>query len=132
MFEFSKTVLSKAGGTISNSVYLNHMNHQTVVVHRNLQICSFLLGLYSLGLNNCVQSNWFSRTYSSTVTWLNGQAAEIGYAAICILIECWEGRLTPSECAILADRVSRGRDNMTVKAAAELALSGSNVESYFI
>jgi hypothetical protein len=137
MFEFSKTVLSKAGGTISTSVYLNHqhLNHggqQAGVAgpHRNLHLCSFLISLYALGLYNCVQPTWLMRTYSSTVTWVNSQAADIGYAAICILIECWHGRLTPSECVTLADRVSRGRDNMTVKAAAELALSGLGFANY--
>ena len=126
MFEFSKSVLSKAGGTITTSVFLNHPSHQGGAggPHRNLHICSFLISLYALGLHNCVQPTWLMRTYSSHVTWVNSQAVDIGYAAICILIECWQERLTPSECVSLADRVSRGRDNMTVKAAAELALAG--------
>jgi hypothetical protein len=120
MFDFSKTLLSKAGGPISTSIFLNQNNTGP---HRNLHMCAFLIALYALGLHNCVQSNWLSRTYSSHVSWINGQAAEIGYPAICILIECWQDHLTPSECALLADRVSRGRDTMAVKAAAELALS---------
>jgi hypothetical protein len=124
MFEFSKTVLSKGGGSISTSVFLNNQNHQQGgVPHRNLHICSFLISLYALGLHNCVQPSWLSRTYSSHVTWVNSQAVDIGFPAICILIECWHGLLTPSECVSLADRVSRGRDNMAVKAAAELAFS---------
>ena len=124
MFEFSKTVLSKAGGSISTSVFLNNQNHQQGGgPHRNLHICSFLISLYALGLHNCVQPSWLSRTYSSHVTWVNSQAVDIGFPAICILIECWHGLLTPSECVSLADRVSRGRDNMAVKAAAELAFS---------
>lgn len=48
---------------------------------------------------------------------------EIGSAAIHILIDTWEGHLTPTEVATLADRASRGRDHNIVKAAAELALS---------
>ena len=48
---------------------------------------------------------------------------EIGSAAVNILIDTWEGHLTPPEVASLADRVSRGRDSNMVKAAAELALS---------
>ena len=124
MFEFSKQVLSKAGGSISTSVFLNQPTNQPGGgPHRNLHICSFLISLYALGLHNCVQPTWLTRTYSSHVTWINSQAADLGYAAICILIECWQGRLTPSECVALADRVSRVRDNMAVKAAAELALS---------
>ncbi|RNA04312.1 zinc finger SWIM domain-containing 8 [Brachionus plicatilis] len=124
MYEFSKTVLAKAGGSVSTSVFLNHSNHQAGnQVHRNLHICSFLVSLYALGLHNCVQPSWLSRTYSSQVTWVNSQAVEIGFPAICILIECWQAHLTPSECVCLADRVSRVRDQMAVKAAAELALS---------
>lgn len=124
MYEFSKTVLTKAGGSMSTSVFLNHSSHQAGnQVHRNLHICSFLISLYALGLHNCVQPSWLSRTYSSQVTWVNSQAVEIGFPAICILIECWQAHLTPSECVCLADRVSRVRDQMAVKAAAELALS---------
>lgn len=48
---------------------------------------------------------------------------EIGSAAINILIDTWEGHLTPPEVASLADRASRGRDPNMVRAAAELALS---------
>jgi hypothetical protein len=48
---------------------------------------------------------------------------EIGSASINILIETWEGHLTPPEVASLADRASRGRDHNMVRAAAELALS---------
>ena len=48
---------------------------------------------------------------------------EIGSAAVNILIDTWEGHLTPPEVASLADRASRGRDSNMVKAAAELALS---------
>ena len=48
---------------------------------------------------------------------------EIGSAAINILIDTWEGHLTPQEVASLADRASRGRDPNMVRAASELALS---------
>lgn len=54
---------------------------------------------------------------------LAGQATDIGSAAIRILIDTWEGHLTPPEAACLADRASRGRDPNLVKVAAELALS---------
>ncbi|CAH2321866.1 zinc finger SWIM domain-containing 8 isoform X1 [Pelobates cultripes] len=52
-----------------------------------------------------------------------GQAMEIGSAALNILVECWDGHLTPPEVASLADRASRARDSNMVRAAAELALS---------
>lgn len=63
-----------------------------------------------------------------TVVWessllLLGQAMEIGSAALNILVECWDGHLTPPEVASLADRASRARDSNMVRAAAELALS---------
>ena len=48
---------------------------------------------------------------------------EIGSAAINILIDTWEGHLTPPEVASLADRASRGCDPNMVRAAAKLALS---------
>lgn len=48
---------------------------------------------------------------------------EIGSAAINLLVETWEGHLTPTEAASLADRASRGRDPNMVRAAAQLALS---------
>lgn len=48
---------------------------------------------------------------------------EIGSAALNILVECWDGHLTPPEVASLADRASRARDSNMVRAAAELALS---------
>jgi hypothetical protein len=52
-----------------------------------------------------------------------GQAMEIGSAAVRIIIDTWEGHLTPPEVAGLADRASRGRDPTMVRVAAELALS---------
>lgn len=100
-----------------------HQQHPNNQTHRNLHIASFLISIYALGLHNQVQPQWPSRTYSSHVTWVNSQAVDIGFPAICVLIECWPGLLTPSECVSLADRVSRGRDTMAVKAGAELALS---------
>ncbi len=48
---------------------------------------------------------------------------EIGSAAVTLLVDTWEGHLTPAEAASLADRASRGRDPNMVQAAAELALS---------
>ena len=124
MFEFSKTVLCKAGGSASTSLFSNNQMHQGGGIHRNLRICSILIALYALGLHNYLNSSWVNRTYIGSIgTFVGDQTAEIGFPAICILIECWQSHFTPSECAKLADRVSRGRDSMAVKAAAELALS---------
>lgn len=124
MFELAKTVLNKAGGTSSTSLFTQpstSQNHHGP--HRALHMCAFQLGLYALGLHNCVSPNWLSRTYSSHVSWITGQAMEIGAAAISFLIDTWEGHLTPPEAASIADRASRGCDLNIVRAAAELALS---------
>ncbi|XP_017776997.1 PREDICTED: zinc finger SWIM domain-containing protein 8 [Nicrophorus vespilloides] len=124
MFELAKTVLIKAGGTSSTSLFTQpstSQNHHGP--HRALHMCAFQLGLYALGLHNCVSPNWLSRTYSSHVSWITGQAMEIGAAAIAFLIETWENHLTPPEVANIADRASRGCDVNMVRAAAELALS---------
>ncbi|RWS16893.1 zinc finger SWIM domain-containing protein 8-like protein, partial [Dinothrombium tinctorium] len=125
MFELAKTVLTKAGGNSSSGVLFTQpsssQNHR--LPHRALHMCAFQIGLYALGLHNAVTPNWLSRTYSSHVSWITGQAAEIGAPAIIFLIDTWEGHLTPPEVASLADRASRGRDRSTVKAAARLALS---------
>uniref|UniRef100_A0A668AWR2 Zinc finger, SWIM-type containing 8 n=1 Tax=Myripristis murdjan TaxID=586833 RepID=A0A668AWR2_9TELE len=123
-FELAKTVLIKAGGNSSTSIFTQpsaSSGHQGP--HRNLHLCAFEIGLYALGLHNFVSPNWLSRTYSSHVSWITGQAMEIGSAALNILVECWDGHLTPPEVASLADRASRARDPNMVRAAAELALS---------
>ncbi|XP_037126735.1 zinc finger SWIM domain-containing protein 8 isoform X1 [Syngnathus acus] len=123
-FELAKTVLIKAGGNSSTSIFTQPSVsgvHQGP--HRNLHLCAFEIGLYALGLHNFVSPNWLSRTYSSHVSWITGQAMEIGSAALNILMECWDGHLTPPEVASLADRASRARDLNMVRAAAELALS---------
>ncbi|ESO89038.1 hypothetical protein LOTGIDRAFT_209983 [Lottia gigantea] len=124
MFELAKTILTKAGGNSSTSLFTQPTsNSNPPGPHRNLHICAFQIGLYALGLSNCVSPNWLSRTYSSHVSWITGQAMDIGSVAIRILIDTWEGHLTPPEVASLADRASRGRDPNMVRAAAELALS---------
>ena len=73
MFELAKTVLIKAGGSSSTSLFTQPSNsNQHTGPHRNLQLCAFQIGLYALGLNNCVSPNWLSRTYSSHVSWITG------------------------------------------------------------
>lgn len=74
MFELAKTVLIKAGGTSSTSLFTQastSQNHHGP--HRALHMCAFQLGLYALGLHNCVSPNWLSRTYSSHVSWITGE-----------------------------------------------------------
>lgn len=124
MFELAKNVLTKAGGTSSTSLFTQattNQNHHGP--HKTLHMCAFQLGLYALGLHNCVSPNWLSRTYSSHVSWILGQAMEIGAPAISFLIDTWDGHLTPPEAAGMADRASRGWDSNMVYPSAELALS---------
>ena len=125
MFELAKQVLTKAGGNSSTSLFTqpstNPSNQRGP--HRALHMCAFQLGLYALGLHNRVSPNWLSRTYSSHVSWINGQAMEIGASAINFLMATWQGHLTPSEAASMADKASKSRDHPMVKAAADLALS---------
>merc|ERR1719450_281009 len=127
MFELAKTVLTKAGGTSTTSLFTQPTANQNPRgPQRALHMCAFQIGLYALGLHNRVTPNWISRTYSSHVSWITGQAMEIGATAISFLIGTWEGHLTPPEAANIADRASRGRDNQIVSSAAELALSVLN------
>ena len=124
MFELAKTVLNRAGGNNSASVFTQTASSDTQPgPHRVLQLCAFEIGLFALGLHNRTSPNWLSRTYSSHVSWISGQAMEIGHQAIAILLERWEGNLTPSEVASIADRASRSNDRAMVRAAAELGLS---------
>ena len=124
MFELAKTVLTKAGGSSTTSLFTTQPNDSSNPrgPQRALHTCAFQIGLYALGLHNSVSPNWLSRTYSSHVSWITGQAMEIGSTAINFLMGTWEGHLTPPEAASIADRASRGKDEM-VHAAAELALS---------
>jgi len=122
MFELAKTLVQRAGGTTSTSLFVGP-THNYPPPHRNLHLCAITIALYALGVNNHVQTNWMIRTYSSLVSWITSTAIDIGLQAILILIECWEGHLTPPECAAIADRASRSRDNAVVRTAAELALS---------
>lgn len=132
MFELAKSVLLKAGGTHSTAIFsagstAGPSNNQAANgaggPHRSLHLCAFQIGLYALGLHNRVSPNWLSRTYSSHVSWISGQAMELGRVALKILIDTWEQHLTPTEVANLADKASQGRDAGMVQAAADLALS---------
>ena len=138
MFELAKTLLAEAGGNNNNNSS-SSSRHAAVFgaaapassssagqqsgPHRGLQMCAFRVGLFALGLHNRTSPNWLSRTYSSHVSWISGQAMEIGSQAIVLLLGNWERNLTPPEVASIADRASRSNDPAMVRAAAELALS---------
>ena len=116
MFELAKQVLTKAGGNSSTSLFTQpsaNQNHRGP--HRALHMCAFQIGLYALGLHNRVSPNWLSRTYSSHVSWITGQADQIGASAIHFLMGTWEGHLTPPEAASMADKASKSRDTAMVR-----------------
>lgn len=88
MFELAKNVLIKAGGTSSTSLFTQastSQNHHGP--HRALHMCAFQLGLYALGLHNCVSPNWLSRTYSSHVSWITGKINELYTTTWCIIVQ---------------------------------------------
>uniref|UniRef100_A0A915EH90 Zinc finger SWIM domain-containing protein 8 n=1 Tax=Ditylenchus dipsaci TaxID=166011 RepID=A0A915EH90_9BILA len=135
MVEFAKRLLTEAGGNQSNTMFNPLHNNAAAAIginnnqasvggpHRHLHICSFLIGLYALGLNNQVSSTWPTRTYSTHVSWIQTQALEIGRSALEIVRKTWQAHLTPTEVASLADKASQSADGTVVEEAALLALS---------
>lgn len=116
MFELAKTVLTKAGGSSSTSLFTQPSANQNLRgPHRALHTCAFQIGLYALGLHNSVSANWLSRTYSSHVSWITGQAMELGASALAFLMGTWEGHLTPPEAANMADKASKSRDSAMIR-----------------
>eukprot|EP00095_Tigriopus_kingsejongensis_P011250 maker-scaffold550_size154339-snap-gene-0.21 protein:Tk11250 transcript:maker-scaffold550_size154339-snap-gene-0.21-mRNA-1 annotation:"zinc finger swim domain-containing protein 8" len=122
LFELAKTVLNKAGGSSSTSLF-TQANQNIRGPHRALHMCAFQIGLFALGLSNLVTANWLSRTYSGNVSWITSQALELGSSALNFLMSTWEGHFSPTEVANLADKASKSRDTAMVRAGAELALS---------
>lgn len=87
MFELAKTVLLKAGGSSATSLFTQPSSSTPHAgPHRHLHLCAFQIGLYALGLSNCVSPNWLSRTYSSHVSWIAGITC--GLACLCFLNCC--------------------------------------------
>ncbi|XP_071953686.1 zinc finger SWIM domain-containing protein 8-like isoform X2 [Antedon mediterranea] len=122
--ELAKTIVTKAGGNSSPTHFTqNPANNNQSGPHRGLLLAAFEVGFYALSLYNAVSPNWLSRTYSAYESFIRSQALELGSGGINILVNYWEGHLTPAEAAAIADRASRCRDLQMVQAAAELALS---------
>lgn len=141
MFEFAKSLLQEAGGNQSSAMF-NPLLADGIGVplafpggpaaagigagggpHRNLHICSLLVALYALGLNNECAHSWNTRTYSTHVSWIQAQALDIGKPALEIVRRTWRKHLTPTEVASLADKASQNADQAVVEEAAQLALS---------
>ena len=88
-----------------------------------LMLNFYCSGIFALNIHNYSSPNWFSRTYSSYVSWIETLAIDIGTRALRMLNEKWEGVLTPSEAAQIASRASRGGDQVLRRTAVELSLS---------
>ncbi|WKY08413.1 hypothetical protein Q1695_007716 [Nippostrongylus brasiliensis] len=122
MHELAKRVLTEAGGNQSSVVFAP-IGQSPLASNRKLHMCAFLIGMYAIGLHNQVCTSWRSRTYSTHVSWINLQAAELGLMAVEVVRETWPTHLTPSEAAGLADKAGQSRDPAVVEEAARLALS---------
>ena len=101
MFELAKNVLLKAGGSSATSLFTQPSSSTPHAgPHRHLHLCAFQIGLYALGLSNCVSPNWLSRTYSSHVSWIAGQCS------VCVFwtadqlkmsfLDCWSVQIQSS------------------------------------
>jgi len=100
MFEFAKSLLLEAGGNQSSPMFNPVQAMATAALgaaaflggapqigpHRNLHICSLLIALYALGLNNECSPSWNTRTYSTHVSWIQAQALDIGISILMILL----------------------------------------------
>ncbi|KAJ1348089.1 hypothetical protein KIN20_003312 [Parelaphostrongylus tenuis] len=122
MHELARRILTEAGGN-QTSVVFAPIGQNPLASNRKLHMCAFLIGMYAIGLHNQVCPSWKSRTYSTHVSWINLQAAELGLMAIEVVRETWPTHLTPSEAAGLADKAGQSRDPAVVEEAARLALS---------
>ncbi|CAD5226204.1 unnamed protein product [Bursaphelenchus xylophilus] len=118
LMEFAKRLFGDAGGNHGPSFFHPAPNTPP---NRNLHMCAFIIGLYSLGVNNHVSDMWRSRTYSTMVSWIQAQALELGSDAIQILNDVWETHMTPSEVAELADKVKQ--NELLQNAAIQLYLN---------
>ncbi|KAL1237088.1 Zinc finger SWIM domain-containing protein [Trichinella pseudospiralis] len=129
MMELAKRILTEAGGTHSSAIFITPTTTVQAlpnVVCRPLQLFAFQVGLHAIGLHNKISPNWYTRTYSSCVSWISSQVTEIGPPAIDYLFNSWQNHLTASEVASIADKASQTHDQSMVNLAALLALEALN------
>ncbi|KRZ17819.1 Zinc finger SWIM domain-containing protein 8 [Trichinella zimbabwensis] len=129
MMELAKRILTEAGGTHSSAIFITPTTTVQAlpnVVCRPLQLFAFQVGLHAIGLHNKISPNWYTRTYSSCVSWISSQVTEIGPPAIDYLFNSWQNHLTASEVASIADKASQTHDQNMVNLAALLALEALN------
>ncbi|CAH8491079.1 unnamed protein product [Dicrocoelium dendriticum] len=124
MFQLAKSVRKLAGGpTASGSVFVPEPEAHGGIVHPNLQLVAFQIGLYGLGMYNQLHSSWRSRTYSRNGGWVSQQVFELGIPAACILYHSWQHHFTAAELAGIAFQLSRENYRPLVDVAAELCLA---------
>ncbi|KRX85983.1 Zinc finger SWIM domain-containing protein 8, partial [Trichinella pseudospiralis] len=117
MMELAKRILTEAGGTHSSAIFITPTTTVQAlpnVVCRPLQLFAFQVGLHAIGLHNKISPNWYTRTYSSCVSWISSQVTEIGPPAIDYLFNSWQNHLTASEVASIADKASQTHDQSMV------------------
>ncbi|CAD6195692.1 unnamed protein product [Caenorhabditis auriculariae] len=125
MTELAKRVLSEAGGNQRGEAerMLLYWPSLGETAHKKLQLCAMIIGIYALGLHNRISPSWNTRTYSTSVSWIVGQAHEIGPMALEMIRETWTSHFTPTEVSVMADKASLSRDQAMVEQGARLALS---------
>ncbi|VDQ08880.1 unnamed protein product, partial [Trichobilharzia regenti] len=114
VFQLAKKIREGACGPSGNGSMFVAEPEANDTVHRNLQLVSFQLGLYGLGLFNGLLPSWQNRTFSRNGGWISQQVFEIGIPAACILYHSWQQHLTASELAAISFQLSR-ENNRSVR-----------------
>ncbi|XP_018654859.1 putative zinc finger protein [Schistosoma mansoni] len=122
-FQLAETIRECAGGPSTSGSMFVAETEANDTVHRNLQLISFQLGLYGLGLFNRLLPSWQNRTFSRNGGWISQQVFEIGIPAACILYHSWQQHLTAAELTAIAFQLSRANNRSLVDVAAELCLA---------
>jgi len=109
MFELAKSVLM--------------LYNTTMTTYERLPLAALEIGLFALNIHNYCSPNWYSRTYSTYVSWIENLCVDVGVNALRMLNEQWEDTLTPTEAVQMALRASRPGDSSVKRTSAELVLS---------
>uniref|UniRef100_A0A914Z5G6 SWIM-type domain-containing protein n=1 Tax=Panagrolaimus superbus TaxID=310955 RepID=A0A914Z5G6_9BILA len=125
--DLANEIHQEAGGN-NNNIMFNNNNfgnmNAMVRIHRNLHMCSFLIGMYAVGVHNLTVRNWSSRThFGYNVGWLHTQALDIGKQALEHVRRTWPRHFTATEVASLADKASHRADHEIIHQGALLAVS---------
>ncbi|CAH8638315.1 unnamed protein product [Heterobilharzia americana] len=129
VFQLAKTIRVWAGGSSDNGSLFITGSDRNVTVHRNLQLISFQLGLYGLGLFNGLLPSWRNRTFSRNGLWISQQVFEIGVPAAGILYHSWQHHLTASELSAISYQLSKEDNRSLVDVAAELCLASLSLSN---